>query len=122
MEELFRVAILSEVIVKYRIHGGAGSFSTVGAMDWKTRWAQTNSKLRKCGKPEMPQDIFVAQDNSRPWLERAIELKGMYGRLLFRIAGLKIGNREKIAGFCCLAFSILLAPKYSLSRLKRMLR
>ena len=39
MEERFEVGFLTRPLIRYRIHGDAGSFSTSEAMDWKTEFA-----------------------------------------------------------------------------------
>lgn len=120
LEERIRIAVISAPMVRYRIHGAAGSFATAEAMDWKTRMALENAKRRRSGEEEIGIEEFRVIESRRPALAAFFSRCAMRGRLLFRAAGLDIGEKKLIQAMPKLFGAFLLSPKYTTGRLYSM--
>lgn len=122
MEERFEVAFLTRPLIRYRIHGNAGSFTTSEAMDWKTEFALANARSRRAGGSELDMARFQEQWAERPWHTKLGRELAARGRLRFRNAGLLLGEGHRPKGLWNLALAGLLAPRYTLGRIVDMAR
>jgi len=122
MEERFEIGFLTRPVIRYRIHGNAGSFTTSGAMDWKTEFALANARSRRQDGHELDMERFATDWASRPWHQKMGRNLVTRGRLHFRTAGLLLGERRVFQGAWNLALASLLAPKYTSHRIIDMVR
>jgi glycosyltransferase involved in cell wall biosynthesis len=121
-EEVMKIAVLTRPMVKYRVHGGAGTFKTYRMMEWKTKLAHENSDRRRRGEKEIKPDIFQNNYAQRGVLEKLFSDLSMFGRLNFRKAGMNISQKKYINGFMQLIAAFFFAPRYSFGRLLMMVR
>lgn len=122
MEERFEVGFLTRPLIRYRIHGNAGSFTTSEAMDWKTEFALANARSRRASGRELDMARFQAEWASRPWHAKLARDLAARGRLRFRKAGLLLGEGHRPSGVWNLALALLLAPRYTSGRVRDMAR
>lgn len=116
-EEAYKVAVINRVLVKYRIHGRAGTFNTFYDMELKSRYVEQMAIQRRSGKPEVSLTEFSQTLDQANLLEKWKRNLNTQGKLMFRRAGLMIGEKQYIGGFYNLAGACLLAPKFASGRL-----
>jgi glycosyltransferase involved in cell wall biosynthesis len=117
-EENYKVAVINRALVKYRIHGRAGTFKTFYDMDIKTRYAEEMAARRRFGAPEISLMEYNQILNQASLWEKLRRSNNRMGRLMFRKAGLMIGERHHMRGLYYLMGACLLAPRFALGRLK----
>jgi len=121
-EENYKVAVINRALIKYRIHSQAGTFKTFYDMDFKTRYVEAMAARRRSGKPEISLTEFNQILQQAPVWERWQKNADRVGRLMFRKAGLMIGEAQYIGGVYNLVGSFLLAPKFVWKRLLALYR
>jgi glycosyltransferase involved in cell wall biosynthesis len=121
-EEVYKVAIINKALIKYRIHSQAGTFKTFYDMELKTRYVEGMASRRRSGNPEVSLMEFSHTLNQAPLLEKWKRNINGRGRLMFRHAGLRIGEGKYISGLYSLVGACLLTPKLTFQKLLALYR
>lgn len=116
-EEAYTVAVINKVLTKYRIHTKAGTFRTFYDMDIKTRYVEEMAARRRSGNPEISFLEFSHILNQATLQEKWSRNIHRMGRLMFRKAGLMIGEEQYISGSYNLIGACLLAPNLTFGKL-----
>ncbi|XHX81311.1 MAG: glycosyltransferase family 2 protein [Stenomitos frigidus ULC029] len=116
-EEVYKVAVINKALVKYRIHAKAGTFKAFHEMQLKTRYVEEIAGLRRSNKPEISlMEFSYAMNQATLWEKWKRNINGM-GKLMFRQAGLMIGERKYFKGLYSLTMAFLLTPRLTLYKL-----
>lgn len=117
MEENYKMAVINKPLIKYRICSNSGTVRTFSDLQFKTRYIEAMARFRRSGKPEISLTEFSQTlDYVNPiaqWFRNLDER----GRLMFRNAGLMIGEGKLIQGFFYLMGACLFSPIFSFNRL-----
>ena len=116
-EESYQVAVINKALVKYRIHAKAGTFKTFREMEFKTRYVEEMAAQRRSNKPEISLMEFSHTLNQATLWEKWHRNINEMGRLMFRQAGLMIGEGEYFRGLYGLTVAFLLTPRLTLYKL-----
>jgi glycosyltransferase involved in cell wall biosynthesis len=117
LEENYKTAVINKPLIKYRIHGKAGTFKTFHDMELKTRYVSAMAGLRRANEPEISLTEFSKTlDQASPWELFHRNVNGR-GKLMFRKAGLMIGEGQRLGGAMNLLGACLLAPRFAVGRL-----
>jgi glycosyltransferase involved in cell wall biosynthesis len=116
-EENYKVAVINKPLVRYRIHSKAGTFKTFSEMEFNTKYAEEMANRRRSGRPEISLIEFgKTLDQVAFWEKHSRNINGL-GRLMFRKAGLMIGEGNYIIGFYNLIGASLLSPRATFNKL-----
>lgn len=107
-----KVVTAPTVLGYYRIHADAGSFARFYAMKRASRYLR--ARLVEPGLAWEDWDTSAHDGFRVRRLER--------GRFLYRLAGLRIVSGQTAYGAATLGAAVMLAPSYSIRRLRRQLR
>ena len=121
-EETYKAAVINKALVKYRIHAKSETFKTFNEMEFKTRYVEKMANRRRDGEPEVSLTEFSHTLNQVTSLEKWKRNVNGMGRLMFRQAGLMLGEGKYFRGLYSLTGSFLLTPRLTLSRLLSMYR
>jgi len=119
LSEKAPLAVMKKPLVKYRIHGKAGTFKSFWQMDMNTRYVEQMHCLRTQGEAEIPLEKWLELNNLNkisPVKRLAIYLHG-FGKLYFREAGKLIGEGKKMLGILYLFVAFCCYPKFVAKRL-----
>jgi glycosyltransferase involved in cell wall biosynthesis len=117
LEETSKVAVINKPLVKYRIHGNAGTFKTFHDMALKSRYVLAIASQRRNGETEMSLDDFKRTVDKVNFYERTKREADDRGKLMFRQAGLAFCEDRYASGIFNLILAVILAPQFSLGRL-----
>lgn len=112
-----KVAVIDKPLVKYRIHSKAATFKVFQDMQMITRYVTAMSQLRLDGKPEISLDEFRNTLDKSTLQQKLVRYFKQTGMLLFRKAGLLIGNGQVIQGILSLLGAFLCNPQFVSKRL-----
>jgi glycosyltransferase involved in cell wall biosynthesis len=119
-EESYKVAVINKALVRYRIHSKAGTFKTFSDMEFNTKYVEEMASRRRAGMPELSLTEFGETLNQvTSWEKYSRNINGI-GRLMFRRAGLMIGEGNYINGLYNLVGASLLSPKNTFHKLMGM--
>ena len=121
-EEVYKVAVINKALIKYRIHSQAGTFKVFYDMELKTRYVEEMSGRRRSGSSEISLMEFSHTLNQEPLWEKWKRNINGRGRLMFRYAGLKIGEGKYVSGLYSLVGACLLTPKLTFQKLLSLYR
>jgi glycosyltransferase involved in cell wall biosynthesis len=116
-EDVYKVAVINKALIKYRIHSQAGTFKTFYDMELKTRYVEEMSGRRRSGNPEVSLMEFSHTLNQAPLWEKWKRNINRRGKLMFRHAGLRIGERKYVSGLYSLIGACLLTPQLTFQKL-----
>ncbi|HEY9596871.1 MAG TPA: glycosyltransferase family A protein [Cyanophyceae cyanobacterium] len=117
-EEFYKVAVINRPLIKYRIHSNAGTFKTFYDMEFKTRYVEEMASRRRSGKPELSLMEFKKKELDQSTLmEKWKRYTHTRGKVMFRKAGLMIGEGQYISGLYNLMGACLLTPKLTFHKL-----
>jgi len=116
-DEAYKVAVINKALVKYRVHSKAGTFTTFYDMEFKSCYVETIATQRRTGEPEVSLTEFSQTLNQSSLRKKWQGKINTMGRLMFRKAGLMIGEGQYVRGVYNLVGACLLAPKLTFSKL-----
>jgi glycosyltransferase involved in cell wall biosynthesis len=115
--ESVNIAIINEVLVRFRVHNGSNTFRYFKQMDKMSRRAKALHKARLSGIPlEASAHDSYSVGLIRHW--RQIKLRGKYH---FRMAGAQVGSGRWLLGIFHLILGIVFHPIFAVNRLIRLL-
>jgi glycosyltransferase involved in cell wall biosynthesis len=117
LEETAKVAVINKPLVKYRIHGKAGTFKTFHDMALKSRYVLAIASQRRNGEIEISLDDFEKTIDKVSFHEKIRREMNDRGKLMFRQAGLAIGENRYAVGALKLILALILSPQFSFGRL-----
>ena len=115
--ENYKVAIINEPLVGYRVHSNSLTFRVFHEVQLKTRYVETMSQYRKSGKLEVSFQEFVETFNQTDPISKLSRFFQGYGMLLFRKAGILFGEGRIFFGISTLIGAFLLHPQFVANRL-----
>ena len=115
--ENFKIAIINKPLVQYRVHSSSLTFKVFQEVQVKTRYVETMSQFRKIGKPEISFSEFTRTLDQTNFVIKLIRQFQTHGMLLFRRAGILLGDGQVITGIFTLTGAFLLYPKFVSERL-----
>lgn len=121
-EETYKVAVINRALIKYRVHSNAGTFRTFYDMCLKTSYVEAMTARRRSGNPEISLMEFNQTLNQVSLWEKWQRSTYRMGKLMFRKAGLMIGEGQYIYGAYSFVGACLLAPRFSFGRLLALYR
>ncbi|MBW4602455.1 MAG: glycosyltransferase [Calothrix sp. FI2-JRJ7] len=113
---LFSVAVIKKPLVKYRIHGKAGTFNSFWKMQTNTRYVEEMDERRKNGESEIPLAQWLELDKPLGVQQFQRYLDGT-GQLFFRQAGSLIGEGKKLQGGLYLVGAFRCNSRFTTKRL-----
>lgn len=106
-----------EVLVQYRIHGNSAVSSNFIRSRMQFEWVRACLRERRKGRPEPDHEEFMKSWNSISLIHRMNRSRKIISKGMYRSGGFAVAERKYLSAFMLLSSAIILAPKYSISRL-----
>ncbi len=120
ISESYKVGVLDNPLIGYRIHLGANTYKYFSKMQSAMRWANVNHRRRMSGLPEIIFEAYNQQHNSNFYKIMNRRRKD-YGKLCFRKAGDYHLNGYRFKPLMFLALGFLSTPIVLGSRMLRII-
>ena len=115
--ENFKTAIINQSLVQYRVHSSSLTFKVFQEVQVKTRYVEAMSQFRQIGKPEISFSEFTQTLDRTSFVGKLVRQFQAHGMLLFRKAGIFLGDGKVITGIFTLTGAFLLYPQFVSVRL-----
>lgn len=116
VEAGYGIRILPEVLMKYRIHGGAASGARDRSLLLHWRFLKAQIRARRSGGEVPDWDGFLRQRRGLSWFSRFNEWRKDRAKMEYRRAASALSGGRKAAFVLCAFRSLLLQPTFILSR------
>ena len=112
VERGYILLIISEVLMKYRIHASAFTVTQPLLLREKIGYVKHCTRLRRAGNPEIDFDSFLEIQRQRPLWIRMGERRFYYATIFFRSAGHAMLSKRYFSFAWQIVASCLLSPVY----------
>lgn len=116
VEAGYGVLVLAEVLMRYRIHSASASSARSRELLLHWRYVKARIRARRDGTLEPSWDEFLENRRRRPWVVRSNEWRKDMAKTYYREAASAFAGRRCTSFVVSSACSLLLQPRYFLTK------